>query len=464
MLSAPGRADQTVYHLQALGIRRNVLSSSVDKHVYIYSFLEETVIFRSATHLLWRHRMSALVAAVALGASGAMLLGAMQTSASAISTVHPAQLSSRLLGPVTTVHVRAITPPTSSGLPGVDTGIHLAPDEVAVITATGTASCAAGNPTGLCVYLSPNGGGSGTGAAPAFFDPNAPAYSLVGEAGSGPLAFIGVGATTVQGPGELRLGYNDQLGLYFDNGGGFTVTIQVATQVNVPAVTPPTSSGLPGVDTGIHLARGEVAVINATGTANCLEGTATCTNLGPNGGEPLNVSTPFLDPNAPAYSLVGEVGRRPLTFIGAGPTAVRGPGELRLGYNDQIGSYSDNSGGFTVTIQTCSPVGHKLRCHGLCGRSSIRAHTPCSVWWGASPLLKEAFHSERARGDSGPLRVTAWRRGGRRGLEDGSRSSRYPRAAGRVSVINSTPMTLEMRRSGAESMAYSSSVVLPDKS
>jgi hypothetical protein len=47
---------------------------------------------------------------------------------------------------------------------------------------------------------------------------------------------------------------------------------------------------------------------------------------------------------------------------------VRGPGELRLGYNDQIGSYSDNSGGFTVTIQTCSPVGHKLRCHGLCGR------------------------------------------------------------------------------------------------
>ena len=299
---------------------------------------------------------------MALGASGAMLLGAVQPSASALSTGHAVQYSSKLLGPITTVHVPALTQPTSSGLPGVRTGIRLAPDEVAAITATGTATCAAGNPIGLCVYLSPNGGGSATGAAPAFFDPNAPAYSLVGEAGTGPLTFIGAGATAVQGPGELRLEYNDQLGLYFDNGGGFTVRIQVATQVDVPAITPPTNSGMPGVDTGVHLARGEVAIINATGTANCLTGTATCTNLGPNGGQPLNVSTPFFDPNAPAYSLVGEAGGGPLTFVGAGPTTVRGPGELRLEYNDQIGSYSDNSGGFTVTIQACSDAGHKLRC------------------------------------------------------------------------------------------------------
>jgi hypothetical protein len=155
----------------------------------------------------------------------------MPVSASAISTLHPARPSSRLPGPITTVHVRAITQPTSSGLPGVDTGIHLASDEEAVITSTGAATCAAGNPTGLCVYLSPNGQGPGTGAAPAFFDPNAPAYSLVGEAGSGPLTFIGVGTTTVQGPGELRLEYNDQLGLYFDNGGGFTVAIQTCSLV-----------------------------------------------------------------------------------------------------------------------------------------------------------------------------------------------------------------------------------------
>jgi hypothetical protein len=171
-----------------------------------------------------------MMALVALGASGA-ILGSMPVSASAISTLHPAQRSSRLLGPTTTVHVRAITQPTSSGLPGVRTGIHLAAHEVAVITAAGAASCAAGNPTGLCVYLSPNGQGPGTGASPPFFDQNAPAYSLVGEVGSGPLTFIGVGPTTVQGPGELRLEYNDQLGLYFDNGGGFTVTIQTCSLV-----------------------------------------------------------------------------------------------------------------------------------------------------------------------------------------------------------------------------------------
>jgi hypothetical protein len=185
------------------------------------------VVFGSATRLLLRHRVSVLVATVALGAAGALLLGAMQTSASTTSTVHPAQPTSKLLGPTTTVDVPAITAPTSSGLPGVRTGIHLAADEVAVIIATGAASCAAGNPTGLCVYLSPNGQGPATGASPAFFDPNAPAYGLVGEAGRGPLTFIGVGATTVRGPGELRLEYNDQLDLYFDNGGRFTVTIQV---------------------------------------------------------------------------------------------------------------------------------------------------------------------------------------------------------------------------------------------
>jgi len=160
-----------------------------------------------------------------------MLLGAMQPGASAISTLSPAPHGPRLLGPITAVHVAAITPPTRSGLPPVRTGIHLAADEVAVITATGTASCAAGNPTGLCVYLGPDGEGSPTGAVPAFFDPNAPAYSLVGEAGRGPLAFIGAGATTVRGPGELRLGYNDQLGLYFDNDGGFSVTIQTCSPV-----------------------------------------------------------------------------------------------------------------------------------------------------------------------------------------------------------------------------------------
>jgi hypothetical protein len=311
--------------------------------------LGDIVKLRSAARLLSRHRISALAATVALGASGAML-GAMPASASPGSSVHPAQHSSRLPSPITTVRVPAVTPPTNSGLPGVDTGIRLAPDEVAVITAIGTADCR--KATATCTNLGPNGGQPLNTSTP-FLDPNAPAYSLVGEIGNGPLTFIGVGATTVQGPGELRLSYNDQIGSYYDNSGGFIATIQVATQVNVPAVTPPTNSGLPGVDTGIHLAPGEVAEITATGTANCLIGTGTCTNLGPNGEAPVpDAPSPFFDPNAPDYSLVGEVGNGPLTFVGAGPTTVQGPGELRLGYNDTTGGYWDNSGGFTVTIQT----------------------------------------------------------------------------------------------------------------
>jgi hypothetical protein len=212
-------------------MRRRVSSNTTGGHVDTRLLLEKLVIFSSAVRLLSRHRTGALVvmmALVALGALGA-ILGTMPVSASAISTLHPVQLRFRLTGPITTVHVRAITQPTGSGLPGVRTGIHLTADELAVISATGAATCAAGNPTGLCVYLSPNGQGPGTGAAPPFFDPHAPAYSLVGEAGRGPLTFIGVGETAIRGPGELRLEYNDQLGLYFDNGGGFTVAIQTCS-------------------------------------------------------------------------------------------------------------------------------------------------------------------------------------------------------------------------------------------
>jgi hypothetical protein len=255
-------------------------------------------------------------------------------------------------------------------MPGVDTGIKLAAGEVAVITATGTATCRTGHPTVPCGHLGPNGSGSATGAAPAFLDPNAPAYSLVGEVGSGPLTFVGVGATTVQGPGELRLGYNDQLGDYSDNGGGFSVTILRATRLAVPATTSPVGSGTPGIDTGINLAPGEVAVITATGTATCQTENpgVLCGNLDANGSGPAtSTGSPFLDPNAPGYSLVGQVSSGPLAFIGAGPTAVRGPGELRLGYNDTLGNYSDNGGGFTVTIVTC-PAGM----HGGALRSLMR--------------------------------------------------------------------------------------------
>ncbi len=73
-----------------------------------------------------------------------------------------------------------------------------------------------------------------------------------------------------------------------------------------------------------------------------------------------------MDPNSPAYSLTGEVGSRPLIFVGTGPVTVQGPGELRLGYSDQIGYYGDNGGSFTVTIQTCSLYGLPILGPPLC--------------------------------------------------------------------------------------------------
>jgi hypothetical protein len=77
-------------------------------------------------------------------------------------------------------------------MPGVDTGIDLAPGEAATITATGTATCQAGPPDPACDHLSASGSAAIT-APSSFMDPGAPAFSLDGEAGSGPLTFTGTG-------------------------------------------------------------------------------------------------------------------------------------------------------------------------------------------------------------------------------------------------------------------------------
>src|SRR5258708_19503920 len=161
--------------------------------VGISGLSEETVMFRPTARLLSRHRISALAATVALGTSGAML-GAMPVSAATISPAHPAQKNSSglhdLFRQAIERYVPARIPPTKSGMPGVDTGIDLAPGEVAVITATGMATCQAENPTAACSHLGPNGDGPATGASPAFLDPTPPAYSLLGERATPPLTFI----------------------------------------------------------------------------------------------------------------------------------------------------------------------------------------------------------------------------------------------------------------------------------
>jgi hypothetical protein len=143
--------------------------------------------FRLTAGLLSRRRISVLAATVALGTSGVML-GAGPASAAETS----AQGSSGLLGQTTTVYVPATTGPTSSDMPGVDTGIDLAPGEAATVTATGTASCLAAEPDASC-DLGANGSVPAPDISPPFMAPGIPAYSLDGEVGGGQLTFIGTG-------------------------------------------------------------------------------------------------------------------------------------------------------------------------------------------------------------------------------------------------------------------------------
>src|ERR1700734_374980 len=198
---------------------------------------EGILMFCLTANRVSRRRIGVLAATVALGASGAML-GAGPANA---ATSNPAQSSSGLFGQTTTVNVPATTGPTSSGMPGVDTGIDLAPGEGATITATGTASCLASDPDASC-DLGPNGSVPAPAISPPFMAPGIPAYSLDGEVGNGPLTFIGTGPVTVQGPGELLLGYNDEIGAYYDNGGGFPVTIETSSLYGLPILGPPLCS------------------------------------------------------------------------------------------------------------------------------------------------------------------------------------------------------------------------------
>jgi hypothetical protein len=193
--------------------------------------------FRAA-NFMPRRRISVLAVTAALAASGAML-GAAPAGAATTGATGPVQISSGLLGETITVNVPAATGPTGSDTPGVDTGIDLTSGEGATITATGTATCDAPNPSDPCTNLGPDGTGSAVGPhSPPFMDPDAPAFSLDGEVGSGPLTFIGVGPTTLQGTGELTLGYNDAMGAYYNNGGSFTVTIQTCSLYSLPILGP----------------------------------------------------------------------------------------------------------------------------------------------------------------------------------------------------------------------------------
>jgi hypothetical protein len=106
-----------------------------------------------------------------------------------------------------------------------DTGVLVPSGATVTLTATGTANCDYPD----CGDIDANGPG-GT-ADSSFTAPGLPVLSLVGMIGTGSAFFVGTGPTTVTGSGELYLAYNDNI--YWDNAGGFTVTI-TTTMVCAP--------------------------------------------------------------------------------------------------------------------------------------------------------------------------------------------------------------------------------------
>ncbi|MBM7505903.1 LecA/PA-IL family lectin [Agromyces aurantiacus] len=120
------------------------------------------------------------------------------------------------------------------------------------------------------------------------------------------------------------------------------------------AAPPPTSvfvdARIDGVGTRITLNAQRQVVITATGTAasNPFE-----PYYGPDGSsdEP---QFDFLAPYETPYSLVARVGDGSWVAVGSGPTTVTGKGKLQLAFNDVVGDYADNVGGFTATIEITS--------------------------------------------------------------------------------------------------------------
>ena len=134
---------------------------------------------------------------------------------------------------------------------------------------------------------------------------------------------------------------------------------------SIPATTPWT-------DTGINISAGSELEVTASGTATY--GFSPGQNCGPNGGDlggPLFFSDSVV-PTAVSHSLIGKTGGT--TAVGNGTPVPEGTpgdgvgfvgasyneiistgGELFLGFNDQVGGFSDNSGAFSVTV-TVVPV------------------------------------------------------------------------------------------------------------
>jgi hypothetical protein len=151
--------------------------------------------------------------------------------------------------------------------------------------------------------------------------------------------------------------------------GATLVVIAFATQA-MAATTPTTytvgSTSVLGTDTGLVLKKNRAVTITATGTV-CPGVGWTCAT--PDGNPSVDTAgAGFLQPQAPAFSLVARVGSGAWTFVGSGPKKIAGTGDLFFAFNDNL--YPDNVGSFEVTVSYSK------------GATPPSSSAPCQPGWG----------------------------------------------------------------------------------
>ncbi len=132
------------------------------------------------------------------------------------------------------VHVDAVRAPSASAkhVPPVDSGVYVRQGQWAYVYLSGTATCTPdSNHAKSLQCLNTDANGSPDIAGSDFLAPGKRKFSLVGKVDEGPLTFLGTGGgIRLDGPGVIRLGYNDEFKFYADNTGGFNVKIEIYTK------------------------------------------------------------------------------------------------------------------------------------------------------------------------------------------------------------------------------------------
>ena len=157
------------------------------------------------------------------------------------------------------------------------------------------------------------------------------------------LPILGAGAAVmlaVMGAGDAVAGVGETIAARASFAASGTKTL------SVPATT--TFMG-----TGVTLRSGESALITAKGTISYNSGNPAC---GGSGITPNGCAAERICPVAGGCgALIGRLGSGAPFLVGTRKT-VEGPGALALGINDAPGTFGDNSGAFTVTIETATPT------------------------------------------------------------------------------------------------------------